>query len=79
MISPIKQADINRDIALGAIRSAVHRLDENRVRQTGPLVKAVPLDVRRGIHKNRYVGTGDGDRASARLGDETSRRPRRTV
>jgi len=30
MISPIRQADINRDIALGAIRSAVHRLDEIR-------------------------------------------------
>ena len=28
MTAPIKQADINRDIALGAIRSAVHRLDE---------------------------------------------------
>jgi len=30
MNAPINQADINRDIALGAIRSAIHRLDEIR-------------------------------------------------
>ena len=51
-----------RTVVLEAIRD---RGIDHRVRQTGPLVKAVPLDVPRGIHKNRYVGSGDGDRDEA--------------